>query len=503
MHLRRWLEPPSLCCDVWFVLALLLLPLIVGELQVGPEEPTHIYGGDYVADCGWPTAVYLQTTGGGACTGVLVHPLIVMTAAHCVDNNLITSARFGENAQTAQQLVETEYCRQFPGWTGATAQGQDLGYCRLSAPVTSVPIIPVAAGCEQTAIQAGARIMHVGFGVEETGDDGRKKMLDTVVNNISGTNELISGTFDEIICNGDSGGPTFVWLDPAIGGDGSWRVAAIHSWAQGADPVEPNCSGVAGSVLVSQGIDWIEEDSGIDITPCSDAGGTWNPTAHCGGLPMEPWTAEGTYTTACESGDLVAYSSVCGPPLDATPDATPPVVQVLTPTAAQEIPAEGGSALVDVQVDATDEGWGIATVTLTIRNVTVGQEEVAERNEYEPWSFAATLPGGAYEVVAVAIDHAGNESEPVTVCFGVGEPGCVGVTETDTDSETDPGSTGVDPTDASTGVDEDEDDDEGTGAAPPASRGDEGGCGCRAGDRGAPWLLALGMLGVLRRRSRR
>ena len=479
-----------------------LLPLLVGDLQVGPEPPTHIYGGEYVADCGWPTAVYLQTAGGGACTGVLVHPLLVLTAAHCISNDAITSARFGENAQTAQQLVETEYCRQGPGWSGATAQGQDIGYCKLRAPVTSVPIIPVAAGCELSAIQPGARIMHVGFGVEESGDGGRKKMLDIVINDISGVNELISGTFSEIICNGDSGGPTFVWLDPSVGGDGSWRVAAIHSWAQGADPVDPNCSGVAGSTLVGQWIDWVEQDSEIDITPCTDAGGTWNPTAHCGGMPTEPWLAAGTYTTACESSELIEYAGVCGPPLDSTPDGTPPVVQILTPTMEQEFPAGMGAAQVDVEVTATDEGWGVANVALTIRNVTVDAEEVAERNEWEPWSFSANLPAGAYEVIAVATDHAGNESEPVAVCFGVGEPGCAPIAESDTDTDTDAGSTTapVVGETSGTGVVEDDDGDE-TGVMPPAARGEQDGCGCRANeDRRGLALLLLPMLALFRRR---
>lgn len=483
--------------------SVLLLPLLLGELHVEPDLPSHIYGGEYVDTCGWPSTVYLQTPGGGSCTGVLVHPFVVMTAAHCVSDDVITSVRFGENGQTAQQLVETEYCRQFPGWTGATAQGQDLGYCKLRAPVTSVAIIPVAAGCEQSAIQPGARIMHVGFGVEETGDGGRKKMLDTVINNLSGAGELISGSFNEIICNGDSGGPTFVWLDPALGGDGSWRVAAIHSWAQGADPVDPNCSGVAGSVLVSQGLDWIEQDSGIDITPCTDDDGTWNPTAHCGGMPTQPWLASGTYTTACESDDTIEFAAVCGPGLDATPDGTPPVVQILSPTMEQEFPAGDSTTPVDVEIQATDVGWGVASVALTIRNVTVGAEEMAERNEWQPWSFSANLPTGAYEVIVVATDHAGNESEPVTVCFGVGEPGCAPTGESDGETETDVGTTG-EPMGDTTSIGDDEDDDgsdAGTGVMPPAARGGDDGCGCRAGREGIPVaLVLLPLLGLVRRR---
>src|SRR5688572_27429935 len=42
-----------------------------------PESP--IYGGTNVPSCGWPSAVEL----GGSCSGTLVHPELVIYAAHC------------------------------------------------------------------------------------------------------------------------------------------------------------------------------------------------------------------------------------------------------------------------------------------------------------------------------------------------------------------------------------------------------------------------------------
>lgn len=482
----------------------LVLPLLLASgVEVGSEpiEP-HIYGGEVVDSCGWPSVVQLSTPGGGSCSATLIHPLIVLTAAHCVADGVPSDVQFGESVTTGHQLVGTTVCRQGPGWNGATAQGQDYAYCRLDAPVTSIPIIPVAGGCEQTAIYPGARIMHVGFGVDENGETGRKKMLDTEIDAISGQNELISGDFDQVICNGDSGGPTFVYLDPAQGGDGTWRVAAIHSWAQGADPVDPNCFNQAGSVLVSQAIDWIEQDSGIDITPCTD-GDTWNPTAHCGNLATEPWIGEGSYTAmGCSSPEVVEFSGICGPPLDANPDTTPPVVDIVTPQQQENVPPEGGQASVDVDVQATDDGWGVASVELTIRALSVGAEEVDSRNEWQSWVWTTTLPTGSYEVVAIATDHAGNVSEPVTVCFGVGEEGCEGMGE----DETGPGgedSTGDLP--GGTGGDSDTDGEDGS-TGEPAVNDDGGGsegCGCRADDpadpRGPLSLLVLVLLGRRRR----
>jgi len=488
----------------------LLTPLMAEPALAQPIDPQHIYGGDYVDSCGWPSVVYLSGAG-GACTGTLIHPRVILTAAHCVTHDTPSSIRFGENAQTAQQLTETITCRQGPGWNGNTAQGEDYAYCLLEAAVTTVPIIPVVNACEASAVYPGARIMHVGFGTEEDGSSGRKKMLELSVSSVTGAGELISGTPNEIICNGDSGGPTFVYLDPAQGGDGSWRVAAIHSWAQGADPVNPNCTGSAGSVLATNAIDWIEQDSGIDITPCAD-GNTWSPTAHCGGFPVEPWVGDGSYPMGCTTPELVEWGATCGPGLDATPDDTAPEVVVVTPTAGQEFDVDG-STQVEVTADVTDVGWGVESVSMTIRAVDSGDEQEDVRNEWQSWSWNLMLPAGSYEVVLQATDHAGNVSEEQVVCFGVGEPGCGEGGSTGGDG----GSSG----DLSSGTgDGESDSDSGTSGSPEstsgasASEGDGssgssagadgggggGGCSVGGGARGAGLLLLL--LGLVRRRRR-
>lgn len=492
----------------------LLLPLLADASLAQPIEPQHIYGGDYVETCGWPSVVYLSGSG-GACTGTLIHPRIVLTAAHCVVQDTPSTVRFGETAASAQQLTDTITCRQGPGWNGATAQGQDYGYCLLDAAVTSVPIVPVVSGCEASAIYPGARIMHVGFGREEDGSSGRKKMLELNINTITGSGELISGTPTEVICNGDSGGPTFVYLDPAQGGDGSWRVAAIHSWAQGADPVDPNCQNQAGSVLVTNAINWIEQDSGIDITPCAN-GNTWSPTSLCGDIPVDPWLMDGGYPN-CESPESIEWAATCGPGLDANPDGAAPVVSVVSPTTGDSFEVDGTTA-VDVTAEVTDEGWGVESVSMTIRDVGSGDEQEDVRNEWQSWTWSLTLPAGSYEVVVHATDHAGNTSEEQVVCFGVGEPGCgieggseggadgssggpssgTGGDETGGEGGSASGTTG---TPASTSGGNAGDGDGGDGSSSGAASGSESGGGCSiGGGSGAFALLLLGVVAPLRRR---
>lgn len=491
----------------------LLLPLLADASLAQPIEPQHIYGGDYVDTCGWPSVVYLSGSG-GACTGTLIHPRVVLTAAHCVVQDTPSTVRFGETAASAQQLTDTTTCRQGPGWNGNTAQGQDYAYCLLDAAVTSVPIVPVVSGCEASAIYSGARIMHVGFGQEEDGSSGRKKMLELNINTITGSGEIISGTPDEIICNGDSGGPTFVYLDPAQGGDGSWRVAAIHSWAQGADPTDPNCQNQAGSVLVTNAIDWIEQDSGIDITPCAD-GSTWSPTSLCGDIPVDPWLMDGGYPNCTPGGESIEWAATCGPGLDANPDAAAPVVSVVSPVMGDTFDVDG-TASVQVTAEVTDEGWGVDAVSMTIRDVATGDAQEDVRNEWQSWTWDLTLPAGSYEVLVHATDHAGNASQDQVVCFGVGEPGCgvggseggdessgglsggTGGGETGAASDTASGTGGPGTTSGAGSAGEGSG---GEGGSSGAASGSGGGGGCSVG--GGPgalgWLL-LGVLVPLRRR---
>lgn len=480
------------------------LTLAIPTTESASTTPQPIKGGEEVPSCGWPSVAKIGTD----CTGTLIHPRILLTTARCISGVDEAPVRFGETVAGATTLADTERCRPSPGWIDTTSytQGEDYGYCLLKEPVTQIPIIPVASGCEQDAIVAGARIMHVGLGLDENGESGRKKMLDTTITAVTPVGELTSGTDNQLFCTGDSGGPVFVYLDPADGGDGSWRVAAIQSWYWGSAD-NPDCREVTGSVLVSQAIDWIEEDSGIDITPCTDDS-VWSPGAHCGGVPLEPWMASGTYAAGCTpDGDVVEFAATCGPGLDAMPDTTPPVVAFAAPASGIELGLRAGESTVPVEIEitATDEGWGVEEVELAIRSVRSGQQQVEARDEWHPWVWSAELAAGPYELVAVATDHAGNASEPVTVCFGIDEPGCQDV-EGETESSGSGGvgldeSTGgvVDSGDPGTGGEESTD----GGDAASLDDDDASGCGCRSHHRPsatAAMLLILGLLGGRRRR---
>jgi hypothetical protein len=72
-------------------------------------DPSTIFGGAAVGSCAWPSTVFLEN-----CSGSLIHPEIVVYAAHCGADR--ERAWFGEDISSgaapegAGFAVETEYC---------------------------------------------------------------------------------------------------------------------------------------------------------------------------------------------------------------------------------------------------------------------------------------------------------------------------------------------------------------------------------------------------------
>lgn len=281
------------------------------DADASPDEdpglpPTsEIYGGAPVQACGWPSTVSL----GGSCTGSLVHPEVVLYAAHCGAS--YDYVRLGENAYNgAGRWVQTEDCEVYPG--GGPGGGDDFAYCRLAEPVEDVPIVPILMGCETDVLQANQAVTLVGFGNADNGPYGVKREVTTKLKYITQAGEAFIGGGGKDTCQGDSGGPAFVQLD-----DGSWRVFGITSYGSG-------CGGGGYYSMMHNGIGWFEDRSGIDLTPCHDAAGNWDPGPNCTDFPLEPATGHGSWANGCSGGDLSGPSQTCGAPNGDPPPAADP-----------------------------------------------------------------------------------------------------------------------------------------------------------------------------------
>lgn len=494
LQLRRLLS-----CAVPVMGAAFLIPAIANagdppnEIEEGLDQDPAIYGGTAAQPCGWPTAVYLSF-GQWSCSGTLVHPDIVITAAHCPNSTTgrPVSVRFGE-AQGGGAREVNGTCYSSPTWTGQVG-GTDFGYCKLSSPVTDVPIIPPAWGCDVSGIANGREVVIVGFGQSDNGGSGSKREVTTVIQAIG--DQAVIGGGGKDACQGDSGGPVYIKLKSEFGGDDTWRAFGITSGGG-------ECGQGGIFSLIHVAIPWVESHSGVDITPCHDSEGNWEPTPLCGAIPLDPADGNGAnWSNGCSGGPVSGFSELCGEAFGAGEDPNPPSVAIVDPASGQEfeLPAGETQTQVMISADADDgDGFGVADVRLLIN----GQEFSGNKDSSAPYGWTLIFPQGGFVVEAIATDWVGNESAPDVIAIGVGQaapevpeggdgdgdPSGEGEGEGNGDGDGDTLDTGLGDTGDDAGLD-----------------GDKG-CACSSSDAdprsgGVLGLLSLlGLAGLRRRRS--
>jgi MYXO-CTERM domain-containing protein len=195
-----------------------------------------------VNDDGHPTVGLLYSQGWPCCTATLIGPRTVLTAAHCVTDSKASPFVLREpiEYELAGGLRVVTSVVVHPGYSG-TSITNDLAVVHLLEAVTKVTPTAIAG----TAPTVGENITLVGFGCLSEGEPatfGTKRTGDAVIAAVLDTQYRFPvGATLISLCEGDSGGPSFVTAGAGLVQVGihsyntilssfDQRVDAYHAW---------------------------------------------------------------------------------------------------------------------------------------------------------------------------------------------------------------------------------------------------------------------------------
>lgn len=221
------------------------------------SDTTRLWGGAQVIPGTFPDTVAI-TGNGGICTGIVIGPKAVLTAAHCYCEGIREIVYFGDSVQGATSTSHVSGGEpMIPCDPDFQVGNGDVAVLTVGTPLT----IPARAFASTSLLNTAKYGRAVGYGIGKnfiTDPAGIKRMVDVPMASINCSGkvetspsttfpdatyyhctagrEIVAGapSLDKDTCKGDSGGPLYVQ-----GSDGALYLGATTSRPTGAPGMRP------------------------------------------------------------------------------------------------------------------------------------------------------------------------------------------------------------------------------------------------------------------------
>ena len=214
------------------------------------------------------SVVRIESSLGELCSGAVIAPDLVLTAAHCLMEPAVYRVVVVDRSfrQRSLRAVAAAIHPAFvPGTTPRTQPGVDLAILKLERPLGPdfMPLDPHRT----SRVGTGEAVMLAGFGVVAEGQKrtartlrqtnlvslGPMQVMNRVL--VVADSERLAATTGAGACRGDSGGPI---LAPAAGG---YQLLGIVSWSSGALGTREitACGGLTAVTPIAEHVRWISE----------------------------------------------------------------------------------------------------------------------------------------------------------------------------------------------------------------------------------------------------